>query len=157
MALKHKLSQSASTKQAAAMAAPVVARASFSRAPAVAPQAAAFAGVAPLSRRSATRAVRSSRAALKVQAIRDGQAIEGRKLRVAVIGGGPSGACAAETLAKGGCEAFLIERKMDNCKVRSGAVSDFASPWNATRARIAAPRRRLDACALLHVALQIYL
>ena len=37
--------------------------------------------------------------------------------RAAVIGGGPSGACAAETLAKGGVEAFLIERKMDNCKV----------------------------------------
>jgi geranylgeranyl reductase len=51
-------------------------------------------------------------------AVKDGQVIpEGRKLRVAVIGGGPSGACAAETLAKGGVEAFLIERKMDNCKV----------------------------------------
>jgi geranylgeranyl reductase len=51
-------------------------------------------------------------------AVKDGAVLpEGRKLRVAVIGGGPSGACAAETLAKGGVEAFLIERKMDNCKV----------------------------------------
>jgi geranylgeranyl reductase len=46
----------------------------------------------------------------------------GRKLRVAVVGGGPAGACAAETLAKGGCEAFLIERKMDNCKPCGGAI-----------------------------------
>jgi geranylgeranyl reductase len=40
-----------------------------------------------------------------------------RPLRVAVIGGGPSGACAAETLAKGGVETYLLERKLDNCKV----------------------------------------
>ena len=54
-----------------------------------------------------------------VRAIRDGQELpQGKKLRVAVIGGGPSGACAAETLAKGGVEVALIERKMDNCKVR---------------------------------------
>ena len=47
---------------------------------------------------------------------------DGRKLRVAVIGGGPAGACAAETLANGGCETFLIERKMDNCKPCGGAI-----------------------------------
>lgn len=58
-----------------------------------------------------------SRAVQTVFAVRDGALLEGRKLRVAVIGGGPSGACAAETLAKGGVETFLIERKMDNCKV----------------------------------------
>lgn len=51
-----------------------------------------------------------------VKAIRDGETLN-RPLRVAVIGGGPSGACAAETLAKGGVEVFLIERKLDNCKV----------------------------------------
>ena len=39
-----------------------------------------------------------------------GKSLDGRKLRVAVIGGGPAGACAAETLAKGGCETFLIEQ-----------------------------------------------
>lgn len=53
---------------------------------------------------------------LKVFAVKDGAQLD-RPLRVAVVGGGPSGACAAETLAKGGVETFLIERKMDNCKV----------------------------------------
>jgi geranylgeranyl reductase len=46
----------------------------------------------------------------------------GRKLKVAVVGGGPAGACAAETLAKGGIETYLIERKMDNCKPCGGAI-----------------------------------
>lgn len=59
----------------------------------------------------------SGRRAVQVYAVKDGATLD-RKLRVAVIGGGPSGACAAETLAKGGVETFLIERKMDNCKVR---------------------------------------
>ena len=40
-----------------------------------------------------------------------------RKLRVGVIGGGPAGACTADTLAKAGIETYLIERKLDNCKV----------------------------------------
>jgi geranylgeranyl reductase len=48
--------------------------------------------------------------------VADGTVLD-RPLRVAVIGGGPSGACAAETLAKGGVETYLLERKMDNCKV----------------------------------------
>jgi len=47
---------------------------------------------------------------------------EGRKLRVAVIGGGPGGACCAETLAEAGIETYLIERKMDNCKPCGGAI-----------------------------------
>lgn len=55
--------------------------------------------------------------AVKVQAgIRDGQKLD-RKLRIAVVGGGPAGACTAETLAEGGVETVFIERKMDNCKV----------------------------------------
>ncbi|OWM65294.1 geranylgeranyl diphosphate reductase, chloroplastic [Punica granatum] len=45
-----------------------------------------------------------------------------RNLRVAVIGGGPAGGSAAETLAKGGVETFLIERKLDNCKPCGGAI-----------------------------------
>jgi len=51
-----------------------------------------------------------------------GEKLDGRKLRVAVIGGGPSGASAAETLAIGGCETYLIERKLDNCKPCGGAI-----------------------------------
>jgi len=56
-----------------------------------------------------------------VQAIKDGAPLD-RPLRVAVVGGGPSGACAAETLAQGGIETYLIERKMDNCKPCGGAI-----------------------------------
>lgn len=61
-------------------------------------------------------------AAVKTHAgIRDGQKLD-RKLRVAVVGGGPSGACTAETLAEGGIETFFFERKMDNCKPCGGAI-----------------------------------
>ena len=45
------------------------------------------------------------------------------KYRVAVIGGGPSGACAAEALAKNpNIECTLFERKMDNAKPCGGAI-----------------------------------
>lgn len=65
---------------------------------------------------------RGSRALrLVVSAVKDGAALD-RPLRVAVIGGGPSGACAAETLAKGGVDTFLLERKLDNCKVTAAAM-----------------------------------
>jgi geranylgeranyl reductase len=47
---------------------------------------------------------------------------EGRKLRVAVVGGGPGGACCADTLARAGIETYLIERKLDNCKPCGGAI-----------------------------------
>ncbi|CAE7409161.1 chlP [Symbiodinium necroappetens] len=47
---------------------------------------------------------------------------EGRKLRVAVIGGGPAGASAADALAQEGIETYLIERKMDNCMPCGGAI-----------------------------------
>lgn len=43
-------------------------------------------------------------------------------LRVAVVGGGPAGASAAETLAKAGIETHLFERKLDNCKPCGGAI-----------------------------------
>ena len=59
-------------------------------------------------------------AALSVTA--SSQSLGGRTLRVAVVGGGPSGACAAETLAAAGIETFLIERKLDNCKPCGGAI-----------------------------------
>lgn len=53
-----------------------------------------------------------------IRAVKDGAVLD-RPLRVGVIGGGPSGACTAETLAKAGIETYLLERKMDNCKVSS--------------------------------------
>ena len=54
-------------------------------------------------------------------------------LRVAVVGSGPAGSSAAETLAKAGIETFLFERKLDNAKPCGGAipmcmVSEFDIP-----------------------------
>jgi geranylgeranyl reductase len=54
-------------------------------------------------------------------------------LRVAVVGGGPAGASAAEVLAQAGIETFLFERKLDNAKPCGGAiplcmVSEFDLP-----------------------------
>ncbi|KAL3638025.1 hypothetical protein CASFOL_018473 [Castilleja foliolosa] len=59
---------------------------------------------------------------LRINASKSSPRVNGRNLRVAVIGGGPAGGCAAETLAQGGIETFLIERKMDNCKPCGGAI-----------------------------------
>jgi geranylgeranyl reductase len=54
-------------------------------------------------------------------------------LRVAVVGGGPSGACAAEVLARAGINTWIFERKLDNAKPCGGAiplcmVSEFDLP-----------------------------
>tara|TARA_Y100001970_G_scaffold294175_1_gene447974 strand:+ start:12945 stop:14285 length:1341 start_codon:yes stop_codon:yes gene_type:complete len=54
-------------------------------------------------------------------------------LKVAVIGGGPSGSCTAEILAKAGIQTWLFERKLDNAKPCGGAiplcmVSEFDLP-----------------------------
>merc|ERR1712070_800312 len=47
----------------------------------------------------------------------------GRPIKVAVIGGGPSGACAAEIFAQApNMECTMFERKMDNCKPCGGAI-----------------------------------
>ncbi len=43
-------------------------------------------------------------------------------LRVAVIGGGPSGSCAAEILVKAGIKTWIFERKLDNAKPCGGAI-----------------------------------
>jgi hypothetical protein len=46
-----------------------------------------------------------------------------KKFRVAVIGGGPAGASAAEVFAdEPNVETILFERKMDNCKPCGGAI-----------------------------------
>jgi geranylgeranyl reductase len=58
----------------------------------------------------------------------------GAKFKVAVVGGGPSGSCAAEILAKNPkIECVLIERKMNNAKPCGGAIplcmmDEFALP-----------------------------
>ena len=45
------------------------------------------------------------------------------KYKVAVVGGGPSGACAAEIFAQDkNIDTFLFERKMDNAKPCGGAI-----------------------------------
>ncbi|MBD1853622.1 geranylgeranyl reductase [Leptolyngbya sp. FACHB-711] len=54
-------------------------------------------------------------------------------LRVAVVGSGPAGSSAAETLARAGIETYLFERKLDNAKPCGGAiplcmVSEFDLP-----------------------------
>lgn len=59
---------------------------------------------------------------IKIQASNSSPKLSGRNLRVAVVGGGPAGGAAAETLAKGGIETVLIERKLDNCKPCGGAI-----------------------------------
>ncbi|MCU0541562.1 MAG: geranylgeranyl reductase [Oscillatoriaceae cyanobacterium Prado104] len=56
-------------------------------------------------------------------------------LRVAVVGSGPAGSSAAETLVKAGIETYLFERKLDNAKPCGGAiplcmVSEFELPQN---------------------------
>ena len=43
-------------------------------------------------------------------------------LRVAIVGGGPSGSCAAEILAKAGISTWIFERKLDNAKPCGGAI-----------------------------------
>ncbi|HEY9846884.1 MAG TPA: geranylgeranyl reductase [Candidatus Caenarcaniphilales bacterium] len=43
-------------------------------------------------------------------------------LRVAVVGSGPAGSSAAETLLKAGIETYLFERKLDNAKPCGGAI-----------------------------------
>ena len=44
-------------------------------------------------------------------------------LKVAVVGSGPAGSSAAETLAKAGIETCLFERKLDNANPGCGAIS----------------------------------
>ena len=62
-------------------------------------------------------------------------------LRVAVVGSGPAGSSAAETLAKAGIETYLFERKLDNAKPCGGAiplcmVSEFDLPADIIDRRV---------------------
>jgi len=67
--------------------------------------------------------VRAGRATDLKMAHKFDAAAAGRKMRVAVVGGGPSGACAAEIFAQEkNMETYMFERKMDNCKPCGGAI-----------------------------------
>ncbi|KAK2985130.1 hypothetical protein RJ640_021938 [Escallonia rubra] len=48
--------------------------------------------------------------------------LSGRKLRVAVIGGGPAGSSVAKSLARGGVETLLLERSPAFAKPCGGAI-----------------------------------
>ncbi|XP_068663506.1 geranylgeranyl diphosphate reductase, chloroplastic-like [Aristolochia californica] len=82
-----------------------------------------------------------------------GQYLPGRPLRVAVIGGGPAGASAAETLAAGGVQTFLIERSPAGSKPCGGAIplcmlDEFSIPpelvdRRVTRMKIISPSNRV--------------
>nr|CAD1826825.1 unnamed protein product [Ananas comosus var. bracteatus] len=81
------------------------------------------------------------RVAPGIRAARTSPRLAGRALRVAVVGGGPAGGAAAETLAKGGVETILIERKLDNCKPCGGAiplcmVDEFGLPLDLIDRRV---------------------
>eukprot|EP01026_Neomeris_dumetosa_P068187 TRINITY_DN666_c0_g1_i4.p1 TRINITY_DN666_c0_g1~~TRINITY_DN666_c0_g1_i4.p1 ORF type:complete len:460 (-),score=90.56 TRINITY_DN666_c0_g1_i4:156-1535(-) len=71
--------------------------------------------------RVSLRQTRPNRHIIKITAIKDGAPLD-KPLRVAVVGGGPAGSCAAETLAKNGIETYLFERKLDNAKPCGGAI-----------------------------------
>ncbi|MFM6192173.1 MAG: geranylgeranyl reductase [Planktothrix sp.] len=62
-------------------------------------------------------------------------------LRVAVVGSGPAGSSAAETLVKAGIKTYLFERKLDNAKPCGGAiplcmVSEFDLPAHIIDRRV---------------------
>ncbi|KAJ9178469.1 hypothetical protein P3X46_010348 [Hevea brasiliensis] len=75
--------------------------------------------------------------------------LSGRKLRVAVVGGGPAGSSAAEALASGGIETFLFERSTSTAKPCGGAIplcmlDEFSIPLHlidrhVTRMKIISP------------------
>ncbi|EEF40746.1 geranylgeranyl diphosphate reductase, chloroplastic [Ricinus communis] len=85
----------------------------------------------------------------KPQTLSITSAISGRKLRAAVIGGGPAGSSAAEALAAGGIETFLFERSTSTAKPCGGAIplcmlDEFNIPLNlidrhVTRMKIVSP------------------
>ncbi|XP_072982296.1 geranylgeranyl diphosphate reductase, chloroplastic-like [Typha latifolia] len=68
-----------------------------------------------------------------------------RPLRAAVVGGGPAGSSAAEALAAGGVETFLIERSPSGSKPCGGAIplcmlSEFSLPSSLVDRRVSRMR-----------------
>ncbi|KAG0502015.1 hypothetical protein HPP92_002087 [Vanilla planifolia] len=78
--------------------------------------------LASLPARTTAASANSSFRRFQIRAGKSSQRLYDGTLRVAVIGGGPAGGAAAETLAKGGVETVLIERKLDNSKPCGGAI-----------------------------------
>ena len=69
------------------------------------------------------------------------------KYKVAVVGGGPSGACAADVFAKEkNIETYLIERKLDNAKPCGGAIplcmiGEFNLPETVVDRKVCKPNK----------------
>jgi geranylgeranyl reductase len=76
------------------------------------------------------------------------------KYKVAVVGGGPSGACAAEIFAQEkGIDTVLIERKLDNAKPCGGAiplcmVGEFDLPESVVDRKVRYASVVYDACTV---------
>jgi geranylgeranyl reductase len=74
------------------------------------------------------------------------------KYKVAVVGGGPSGACAAEIFAQEkGIETVMFERKMDNAKPCGGAiplcmVGEFNMPETVVDRKVCSMKRLFFSC-----------
>eukprot|EP00977_Amphora_coffeiformis_P004528 scaffold976_cov161-Amphora_coffeaeformis.AAC.6 len=78
------------------------------------------------------------------------------KYKVAVVGGGPAGACAAEIFAQEkGIDTVLFERKMDNAKPCGGAIplcmiGEFDIPEDKVDRKVRSSFRWLLAAQLAH-------
>jgi len=74
------------------------------------------------------------------------------RYKVAVVGGGPSGACAAEIFAQEkGIDTVLFERKLDNAKPCGGAiplcmVGEFNIPESVVDRKVRYLFRRFESC-----------
>lgn len=77
------------------------------------------------------------------------------KYKVAVVGGGPSGACAAEIFAKEkNVDTVLFERKMNNAKPCGGAIplcmiGEFDIPETAVDRKVSVRYLPLILCGFL--------
>lgn len=77
------------------------------------------------------------------------------KYRVAVVGGGPSGSCAAEILADcDDVDVTLFERKMDNAKPCGGAIplcmiDEFDLPTSIIDRKVSMQIAVIESCVRL--------
>eukprot|EP00970_Alexandrium_tamarense_P001294 scaffold136_cov203-Alexandrium_tamarense.AAC.4 len=78
------------------------------------------------------------------------------KYKVAVVGGGPSGACAAEIFAQEkGIDTVMFERKMDNAKPCGGAIplcmiGEFDIPESTVDRKMHVPALMLHKTTMVH-------